>query len=249
MGASWSISSYVFTTFCGCRPAEPCSLTVAATHQLLTQVLLYLMYAVRYYEPDLPKICGSSFKAEEVCELEALNLNTLDNLQRLGRANDPTRKELLKQGDLWAQHILEGPIAWILSATYIAITVTIGYTPLSAIVLTIIYGITGTWGFGDTLFDVGGDPHYDPIKYVVGFLDAIIYTFLPWWMTILLRLIQRRPWHHRVAGRSLLIGDIPWVAQSLEAFVSKCFCPILLDRLTYRDVGQSLRSPRPSAYT
>jgi ABC-type Zn2+ transport system substrate-binding protein/surface adhesin len=40
---------------------------------------------------------------------------------------------------------------------------------------------------------------------------------------VLLRLIQRRPWLHRVAGRTILIGDIPWVAQSVEAFVSKCF--------------------------
>ena len=35
--------------------------------------------------------------------------------------------------------------------------------------------------------------------------------------------MSRRPWLHRIAGRSLLIGDIPWVAQSMEAFVSKLF--------------------------
>ena len=34
---------------------------------------------------------------------------------------------------------------------------------------------------------------------------------------MLLRLLQGRPLLHRVAGRSLLIGDVPWVAQSLEA--------------------------------
>jgi hypothetical protein len=51
----------------------------------------------------------------------------------------------------------------------------------------------------------------------------VIYAFLPWWSAVLLRLLQRRRWLHRVAGRSLLIGDIPWVAQSLEAFVSKLF--------------------------
>jgi hypothetical protein len=28
---------------------------------------------------------------------------------------------------------------------------------------------------------------------------------------------------HRVAGRTLLIGDVPWVAQCTEAFVSKLF--------------------------
>ena len=50
-------------------------------------------------------------------------------------------------------------------------------------------------------------------KHVVGFVDAIIYTFLPIWMTILLRLVERRPWLHRQGGRSLLIGDVPWVSQ------------------------------------
>jgi len=38
---------------------------------------------------------------------------------------------------------------------------------------------------------------------------------------VLIRLVQGRPWLHRVAGRSLLVGDTPWVAQSLEAFTSK----------------------------
>ena len=51
---------------------------------------------------------------------------------------------------------------------------------------------------------------------LVGFVDGIIYLFLPW-TTVLLRLVQRRPWLYRVAGRSL-IGDVPWVAQSFEAF-------------------------------
>jgi len=60
-------------------------------------------------------------------------------------------------------------------------------------------------------------------KYVFGTLDALIYIFLPIWTAWLLRVIQGRPLLHRVAGRSLLIGDIPWVAQTLEAFVSKTF--------------------------
>ena len=29
------------------------------------------------------------------------------------------------------------------------------------------------------------------------FIDAVIYTFLPWWTTVLLRLLQRRSWLHR----------------------------------------------------
>jgi hypothetical protein len=60
------MASYVFTTFCGCRPAEPCSLTVAATHQLLTQLLTDLMYSVRFYEGEERKLCGATFRSEEV---------------------------------------------------------------------------------------------------------------------------------------------------------------------------------------
>ena len=32
---------------------------------------------------------------------------------------------------MWADHILEGPISWIMCASYIAITVTLGWTPLT----------------------------------------------------------------------------------------------------------------------
>ena len=178
----WSFDSYVFVTLCGMRPAEPCSLTVAATHQVLTQILLYLMESIRYYEPNEPHICGATYHTEEVRELETLNVNTLGNLRALAEPSDGTRRELIAQGERWAQHVLEGPIAWILCATYIMITVTVGYTPLSTSVLAIRYGVTGQWGWESA--------HADPVKYVVGVIDAVIYTFLPWWMTILLRLVQ-----------------------------------------------------------
>jgi len=62
---------------------------------------------------------------------------------------------------------------------------------------------------------------------------------LPWWTTVLLRLWQGRPWLHRVAGRSLLIGDVPWVAQSAEAFLSKLFA------LSYSIAGLSVASANP----
>ena len=38
--------SRVFSTGIGVRPAEPCSISVAATHQLLTQILQNLALAV-----------------------------------------------------------------------------------------------------------------------------------------------------------------------------------------------------------
>ena len=241
-GNKFSLNSYVFTTFCGCRPAEPVSLTAVATHQLLTQVLFYLMYAIRYHMPQHPTLGGSTFAIQEVQELEGLNIDSVDVIEALTQGDGQSRKDLLKQGRYWAQHILEGPIVWILCMLYIAITVTYGATPLSAIVGALVGAVDdgSTSAPCDVLLPEGdlalamlvanlsltcaATADQSPVhKHIVGFVDAVIYTFLPIWMTIILRLIQKRPWLHRQAGRSLLIGDCPWVSQTLEAFVSKTF--------------------------
>ena len=45
-------------------------------------------------------------------------------------------------------------------------------------------------------------------------LDALFYLFTPQIFTLLIRMFQRRPLLHRMAGRSVVIGDAaPWVAQ------------------------------------
>ena len=55
------------------------------------------------------------------------------------------------------------------------------------------------------------------------FFDALIYFFLPQVNIIILRLIQKRNLRHRMVGRTVIIGDIPWVAQAADAFFSKLF--------------------------
>ena len=270
VGAKFQLNSYVFTTFCGCRPAEPVSLTAVATHQVLTQLLLYLMYAARYQHPTKPRLGGSTYTIQEVQELEGLNLDGIGVLEALIQPTEPNgkgkledakcRKDLLQQGRYWAQHILEGPIVWILSMIYIVVTVTVGATPLSGIVGAIVSASSEDTeqvpctpvvpaGASDELvtalaadlsFTCAVAPSQSPAhKHIVGFIDALIYTFLPIWMTWILRLVQRRPWLHRVAGRSLLIGDVPWVSQTLEAFVSKMFA------LSYSIATVSVSSGNP----
>ena len=59
------LASYVFTTFCGSRPAEACSLTVAATQQLLTQILFHLMYSVLHYETARPGLAGAAVRSAD----------------------------------------------------------------------------------------------------------------------------------------------------------------------------------------
>ena len=46
--------SFIFITHCGLRPAEPCTISVVATHQLLTQILLYIMYYLRHFDVRAP---------------------------------------------------------------------------------------------------------------------------------------------------------------------------------------------------
>ena len=269
IGNKFQLNSYVFVTFVGCRPAEPVSLTAVATHQLLTQVLFYLMYAIRYQQPNKPRLGGSTYTLQEVQELEGLNIDCVDTLEQLTRpavenetgrlVNAKCRRRLLKQGRYWAMHILEGPVVWILSMIYIVVTVTVGATPLSAIngaitaavtsveqipcvpllpadALPHVVALASNLSFTCGVESAGPSPAH---RHIVGFFDAMIYTFLPIWMAWLLRLLQGRPWLHRVAGRSLLIGDVPWVSQTLEAFVSKTFA------LSYSIASISVSSGNP----
>jgi hypothetical protein len=40
---------------------------------------------------------------------------------------------------------------------------------------------------------------------------------------LLIVLVQGRHWLHRLGARSVVVGDVPWVAQAVEQFASKLF--------------------------
>ena len=107
-------------------------MSVAATHQLLTQLLLYLMYYFKYFLPEETALGGSSYVVQEVQELEALNRQHLTAVEEAAASTSAVGRSLRAQGRRWAQHVLEGPISQIMLAVYIMATVTAGATPLSA---------------------------------------------------------------------------------------------------------------------
>jgi hypothetical protein len=141
--------------------------------------------------------------------------------------------------------VLEGPLSWILGTLYIFLTVCLGVTPICAIVSAAI---------GRSLPAPELDASVGPsavlsadvpswlwaARHLATIADSTLYAFLPWWTTVLIRLVQGRPWLHRVAGRSILIGDVPWVAQSAEAFASKLFA------LSYSIASCSFASANPA---
>jgi hypothetical protein len=64
------------------------------------------------------------------------------------------------------------------------------------------------------------DPSSDWI-YLILVLDAAIYLLMPQISIMIIRLVHGRNLRHQIVGQTVVIGDILWVAQSAEAFLSK----------------------------
>ena len=243
-------SQHVFSTHTGFRPAEPCSVSIIAMHHLLSMLLIFLMGFLGHFEHRGPSgthtsICGSAFHFNEVRELAMIARKQHDAatelVGRVALGDTRTANELEKQGRRWAQHILEAPLSWILSLSYIAVTVLLGVTPLGAIVSAAIGQPLPVPQLVPTVSVNKLIPAWVwAVRYIVAIVDVGLYAFLGWWTTVLIRLLQRRPWLHRVAGRSVLIGDVPWVSQCAEAFASKLFA------LTYSISSCTFASANPA---
>lgn len=204
------LTSRVFTTNIGVRPAEPCSLSVVATHQLLTQIFQYLSMVI-LSNHHFRHLAGAVITERDLQVLERCNQDNISALESIvattvtgAKKDSVENEELKKAGALWADHILENARAYILSFIYIVVTVTIGYPLITGIAHGC--GLDTEWAF-----------------YITRFFDSLLYFFLPQINITIIRLVQGRNLLHRMVGRTAVIGDIPWVAQSAEAFLSKIF--------------------------
>ena len=205
-------SSRIFSTNVGMRPAEPSSLSVAATHQVLTQLFQHIALVI-LGDQKLRHIAHAFVTVADLSILERCNVDNLSALSDIVGTQDidgkhietQTERELRQVGRLWADHVLEIARAYLMTFTYIFITVTIGHPLVS--------GIATAAGLAAT-------SHF---FYLTRFFDAAIYFFLPQINVTLVRLWQGRNLRHRMVGRTVVIGDIPWVAQCVDAFLSKIF--------------------------
>ena len=181
-----------FTTDVGIRPAEPCSVSVVATHYLLTLILEHILVAV-LNDPHLGAVCQISIEGDTLSELETCNQGSIIALEGIvgydregKRITSDTEATLRGKGGLWADHVLEAPRSWIMIAVYIMVTVTLGYPPVSAICGEAAGLDLDSW-----------------IGYVVRFIDAMLYLFLPQWTILLIRAVQGRHMWHRQTGRAV----------------------------------------------
>ena len=110
------LSSRIFSTECGVRPAEPCSVSVVATHQLLTNIFEHICITI-ISNPHFSHACGSQITERDLQILERCNQENIKALEEIvGAGRDgyeiherrnKTEKELRAAGDLWSEHILE----------------------------------------------------------------------------------------------------------------------------------------------
>ena len=134
-------NSRIFSTEVGMRPAEPCSVSVVATHQLLTNLFEYIA-AVILSDQRFRRATGSVISEQDLQVLEKCNMLNIHALTGIvgGRGFDDiperaggTERELRAAGDLWAEHILENAKAYIMTFVYIFVTVVSGFPLLRAI--------------------------------------------------------------------------------------------------------------------
>ncbi len=227
-GQDLLFNSRIFVTNVGIRTAEPCSISVVATHQLLTNIFQYMCIVVISH-PRYRQVSGAIITENDLQSLERCNRENIYALEEIVgtdcegvKFESDVEKELRTSGNVWAEHVLENVKAYVITFLYVFGTVISGYPLFLAIAHFI--GIPSDFG----------------LMYLFRFLDASVYFFLPQINVILLRLIQKRPLRHRMVGRTVVIADVPWVAQAAEAFLSKIFA------CSYSIAGLNVHSANPS---
>jgi hypothetical protein len=124
--------SRIFSTEVGMRPAEPCSISVVATHQLLTNLLEYICVVV-LSDDRFRRVTCSHITEEHLLVLEKCNQMNIEALSEIVGVNEHgvtlhhkaarTEAELRAAGDVWADHILEVARAYMMTFVYIFVTV------------------------------------------------------------------------------------------------------------------------------
>lgn len=216
--------SRIFVNGSGRRTAEPGTLAVAATGQTLTELLFYLAKQMRNNFPNSDPL-GMSLTTESLMVLammkeDFLNKNVLQivGIDTNGESIKSAMKQTLIQGGrYWANHVTETPLAWAIHALYILISV--GWVIPFGHTLPIVKTLSGF------LFHLVNLPTVliQLLAPIVTFADIAVYIFGVWLWTLAIRYCQGRQLLARLGKRTLVIGDLPWVNQLLQAYISKLF--------------------------
>jgi hypothetical protein len=211
----------VFATGAGWRTAEPATVTSAATHATLTQLLLRLVRDARAGSQSQERPFGLIANEEDVQKLDALARLTVSRAAALfdrtaegWEIKTEERSILLREGKYLSRLLTEPAIAFIASALHLFIMLWLGWNPVIG-AQAAIEAATG-WAVLDPGNLIGG--------LILVALQTGYFLFAGVAFTLVLRWSQGRPlWDRVFVGRTLVIGDIPYVKNLLAQYVSKLF--------------------------
>lgn len=231
----------IISTLAGARPAEPASISVAATWHTFTHLMLYIVAA--FNEAELP---SPSTSPSETCldDMFSLTLGAAKTTSAIvgvepkaDLQHEPTtHDQLVAKGRMWAEHINEPWRVLVLAGAWILFSVTLG-VPLFGTTATVLASIgnkIANPGTGQETF-VPTISLRDPISsfsqplgtiaaaFLFQILDALFFVFIAKIFTWILRLAAGRPLWARMGKRTLVIVDTPALHQLLENYVSKLF--------------------------
>lgn len=214
----------IFVNGSGRRTAEPSTVTTAASWQTLTELLFYLAKQLRTNFPRSHPF-GMTLTPESLQVLTMMKADFLSKNvpQIMGTTaqgepiKSAIRQKLIGGGRHWGNHVTETPLAWAIHALYILVTVgwiipfgsTISLVKTLSAILFAVFNLPLNWAAA--------------IAPAITLADIAIYIFGAWLWTLIIRLCQGRQLFARIGKRTLVIGDVPWVNQLLQAYVSKLF--------------------------
>lgn len=217
--ASWM--ERVLATGAGWRTAEPATVSAAATHATLTQLLLRLARDVVTRSNDAVCPFGFAVRNDDLDKLDALDQLTVRRAEAIfGRTTEgwdvetEERVGLKREGRYLASLLTEPALVFIATAVHLFVMLWLGWNPMlggDALLQSTV---------GWSVVDLG-----NPIgAMILAGLQTAYFLFAAVLFTLLLRGLQRRPlWDRVFVGRTLVIGDEPYVKDLLAQYVSKLF--------------------------
>ncbi len=215
---SSDFGKHIFTNGSGWRGSEPSNLTVAAAFATMTEFLLYAAETLRTLDPNGTPL-GMQISADDIAGLKRRRNESIIHAAQItgtdvhgNPAPSELNKNLTEQGKTWGSHILEN--AWSAGAAGLYVLLTVSVLQVHVV--------------GEVMSAASrlGIPYAESLSAIAplsNFLDSVVYIFFGLAFVFLVRAVQGRTLSARLGKRTLLIGDVPWVHQVLESYVSKMF--------------------------
>lgn len=217
----------LFSTGAGWRSAEPATVSSAATHASLTQLLLSMVRDVRASSPSHSQPFGLTASEDDLEKLtELARISRWSGL--FGRSPEgwdfetEARERLKREGHYLSLLLIEPALVFIFTGLHLFVMLWLGWNPV----------IGALQLFEAALQREAFDAELLRYRTFSIACQTAYFLFAGLAFTLILRAFQRRPlWDRAFSGRTLVIGEERHIKNLLGQYVSKLFS------LAYEFVG------------